>query len=68
MLRDVVHEWVLKYPETDALLLDRTSGKMKSIPLVYTKDVDEIFDNYHVVTVDITENTHTIIINCWIDE
>lgn len=68
MLREKVHQWVLNYPDTDALLLDQTRGKMENIYCLDTKMVDKIFDNYHVVTADITEESHTIIINCWLDD
>lgn len=68
MLRERVHQWVLDYPETKAILLDQTTGKMKIEYFMYSADVDRIFDTYHVLSVDITENTHTIIITCLIDD
>ena len=67
-MREIVHQWVLKYPETNAILLDQTKGRMKNIGFMYSKEVDMIFATYHVVSVDITERTHTIIINCWLDD
>lgn len=68
ILKEKVDKWVIDYPETTAILMDQTNGKMKTISFMYSADVDRIFGEYKIISIDITEQTHTIIINCWIDD
>lgn len=67
-LREKVHKWVIDLPDVSILLVDAARGKAKLIGKRETKVVDDIFDNYKIISVEITEETHTIIIYCYIDD